>query len=88
MYRMDAEARSKRVLAIGVLFAAVGIVSLGIALMQTEIPDGRERNASDIFNDEYTIEEKAEILAVLSASSTGADIPEEEKLRVLQSLRE
>lgn len=88
MRHMDAEARSKRVLAIGILFAAVGIVSLGIALMQTEIPDGRERNASEIFNDEYTVEEKAEILAVLSASSTGADIPEEEKLRVLQSLRE
>ena len=84
----DVEKSSKRVLAVGVLFAAVGIVALIVSLTQPTMRDGRERNAADIFDPEYTVEPKAEILATLSASSTGSEISEEEKLRVLQSLNE
>ena len=84
----DVEKSSKRVLAVGVLFAAVGIVALIVSLTQPTMRDGRERNAADIFDPEYTVEQKAEILATLSASSTGSEISEEEKLRVLQSLNE
>lgn len=83
----DLEKNSKRVLAVGVLFAAVGIVALVIALTQPAMKDGLERSAEDIFDPEYTVKQKAEILATLSASSTGADVPEEEKLRILESLQ-
>ncbi len=82
----DIDKNSKRVLAIGVLFAAVGILALGIALTQPEMKDERAREANEIFNPEYSVEQKAEVLATLSASSTGADVSEEEKLRILESL--
>ncbi len=80
------EKNSKRVLAVGILFAAVGIVALLVALMQPSMKDVREQSAEDIFDPEYTVEQKAEILATLNASSTGVDVPEEEKLRILDSL--
>ena len=83
---VTSERNSKRVLAAGVLFAAVGLLALGITLMQPSVRDERAQNPDEIFG-EYTVEEKADILATLSASSTGADIPEEEKLRILESLR-
>lgn len=85
---INAEKNSKRVLAVGVLFASVGIVALILALTQPVVRDERERNAEDIFNPDYTVEQKAEVLASLSASSTGADIPESEKLKILKSLSE
>lgn len=84
----DLERKSKHVLAIGILFAVVGILALLIALMQPRVEDERVRSAGDIFDPEYTVEQKADVLATLSASSTGADIPESEKLKVLKSLSE
>lgn len=83
---ISSEQNARRMLAAGVLFATVGILALVITLMQPSVKDERERLAEEIFI-EPTTEEKAEILASLSASSTGAEIPEEEKLRVLESLK-
>ena len=83
---ISSEKNARRILAAGILFATIGILALVITLMQPSVQDERERMAGDIFS-EPTVEEKAEVLASLSASSTGADISEEEKLRVLESLQ-
>jgi len=83
---IDSEQNSRRILAVGILFATVGILALVITLMQPSVQDEKQRLAEDIFDDEAELKAKQEILATLSASSTGKDIPEKEKLRVLESL--
>lgn len=83
---ISSEQNARRILAAGILFATIGILALVITLMQPGVKDERERLADDIFS-QPTVQEKADVLATLSASSTGAGISEEEKLRVLESLR-
>jgi hypothetical protein len=87
----DLERQSRRTLAIGVLFAAVGILALVIAVMQPAPVDPRERSAGDVFNARYVVEEKAEVLATVSAnasSSSESSLTEDEKLRLLQAIAE
>ena len=87
---IDSEKSARRILAVGVLFATVGILALVITLMQPGVQDQKARLADEIFDENAAaqVEAKHEILTQVSASDTsGASIPEEEKLRVLQSLR-
>jgi hypothetical protein len=76
---------ARRILAIGILFATVGILALVITLMQPTVQDERERLAGEIFSD-VPVEEKSRVLNELSASDEPDEISEEEKLRVLQAL--
>lgn len=83
---IGSEKNARRILAVGVLFATVGILALVITLMQPTVQDERERFANEIF--QPTNEEKHEVLAELQATNnTGKDVPTEEKLRVLQELQ-
>jgi hypothetical protein len=84
---IGSEKNARRILAIGVLFATVGILALVITLMQPGVQDERERLAGEIFSD-VPVEEKSRILTELSASDEPEEISEEEKLRVLQALSE
>ena len=83
---IDSEQNSRRILAVGILFATVGILALVITLMQPSVQDEKERLAQEIFDEDVSLEKKQEVLAALSASSTGKETPEREKLRVLESL--
>ncbi len=83
---IGSEKNARRILAIGVLFATVGILALVITLMQPTVQDERERLAQEIF--QPSNEEKHEVMAELKATNTsGSEVSKEEKLRVLQSLR-
>lgn len=83
---ISSEKNARRILAVGVLFATVGILALVITLMQPTIQNDRERLANEIF--QPSNEEKREVLAELQAvNASGADISTEEKLRVLQQLQ-
>lgn len=83
---IGSDKNARRILAMGVLFATVGILSLVITLMQPTVQDERERLAGEIFT-EVSVEDKAAVLNDLSASDPeGEEISEEEKLRVLQAL--
>ena len=86
----DSEKNARRMLAGGVLFATVGILALAITLMQPSVQkDEQQRLAEDIFDTEAEIAAKYEVLKALndsSASTSGAQLSEEEKLRVLESL--
>ncbi len=83
---IQSEKGVRRILAIGVLFAAIGILALVIALMQPMPENKGERLAREIFA--TTTEEKARVLQAVHASDrSGEEISEEEKLRVLESLR-
>lgn len=89
---IDSEKNARRMLAGGVLFATVGILALAITLMQPTAQEERERVADEIFDTEAEIAAKYEVLAALSASNASStrnaeEIPEEEKLRVLESLK-
>lgn len=82
---IGSEKNARRILAVGVLFATVGILSLVITLMQPTVRDEREELAQEIFRPSE--EEKRQVLTELSASDTsGAQVPEAEKLRVLKEL--
>ena|GEM_PF-4716660 len=83
---IGSEQNARRILAAGILFATVGILALVITLMQPTVQDERERLANEIF--QPSNEEKHEVLAELQASdSSGSEVSEAEKLRVLQSLQ-
>ncbi len=85
---VESEKNARRILALGVLFATIGILALAITLMQPKVQDERERLAKDIFDDPAAVAAKYEVLTTLSASNNAEDIPEEEKLRVLKALSE
>lgn len=82
---IGSDKNARRILAIGVLFATVGVLALVITLMQPTVQDERERLADQVFSD-VPVEEKARILNELSASDEPDEISEEEKLRVLEAL--
>jgi isopenicillin N synthase-like dioxygenase len=83
---ISSEKNARRILAIGVLFATIGILALVITLMQPTVQDEKERLANEIF--QPSNEEKHEVMAELQASdSSGSEVSEAEKLRVLQSLQ-
>lgn len=83
---IGSEKNARRILALGVLFATVGILALVITLMQPTVQDERERLANEIF--QPSNEEKHEVMAELQATnSTGSDVSEEEKLRILKQLQ-
>ncbi|MBL8158186.1 hypothetical protein JNK62_01465 [bacterium] len=82
---IGSDKNARRILAIGVLFATVGVLALVITLMQPTVQDERERLANQVFSD-VPVEEKARILNELSASDEPDEISEEEKLRVLEAL--
>src|SRR3989344_5370325 len=64
---------------------ALGILALVITLMQPGVRDEQERLADEIFRPSN--EEKHEVLIKLQADSTGREVSDAEKLRVLESLR-
>lgn len=83
---ISSEKNARRILAVGVLFATVGVLALVITLMQPSVQDDTERLAQEIF--QPSNEEKHEVLAELQAEDpSGSEVSEEEKLRVLESLR-
>src|SRR3989344_252245 len=82
---IGSEQNARRILAVGVLFATVGILALVITLMQPGVRDEQERLADEIFRPSN--EEKHEVLIKLQADSTGREVSDAEKLRVLESLR-
>lgn len=82
---IGSDKNARRILAVGVLFATVGVLALIITLMQPSVQDERERLAGEVFS-EVPVEEKSRILNELSASDESDEISEEEKLRVLQAL--
>jgi isopenicillin N synthase-like dioxygenase len=83
---IGSEQGARRILAIGILFATVGILALVITLMQPTVQDEREQLAEEIFRP--SDEEKHQVLTELRASdNSGAQVSEEEKLRVLKELR-
>lgn len=86
-YRMEigSEQNARRILAVGVLFATVGVLALVITLMQPSVQDEKERLANEIFQPNN--EEKHEVLAELQAESSGGEVSDAEKLRVLESLQ-
>ena len=84
---IDSEKNLRRILVAGVLFATVGILALVITLMQPSVQDEKQRLAQKIFDEDISPEKKQEVLAALSASSTGKEMSEEEKFRVLESLQ-
>lgn len=85
----DIEKNSLRILALSGLLALVGVVSLAIVLLQ--VPANERKTFSDVFPEAGSPEEvlaaKHEVLVSLSASSTQAETTEQQKLRVLESLR-
>jgi hypothetical protein len=84
---IGSEQNARRILAIGVLFATVGVLALVITLMQPSVQDERAEFAEEIFRP--SDEEKRQVLTELSASDTsGAQVSEEEKLRVLKELNQ
>lgn len=84
---IGSEKNARRILAIGILFATVGVLALVITLMQPSVRDERERLAEEIFSD-VPAEEKSRVLNELSAADGSDEVSEEEKLRVLQALSE
>lgn len=85
----DIGKNSLRILALSGLFALIGVVSLTIVLFQ--VPANKQKTFSDVFpgadSPEEVLAAKHEVLASLSASSTQAETTEQQKLRVLESLR-
>jgi hypothetical protein len=83
---------ARRVLAISVLFAAVGIFAFVIAFLQPQAQDPRIRSLGDVVSPEDVaaeIERKEKLLNEVSAlDRSGASVPLEEKLRMLQLMKE
>lgn len=83
---IGSEKNARRILAVGVLFATVGVLALVITLMQPTVRDERERLAQEIF--QPSNEEKHEVLRDLQADNPLGAVSREEKLRVLKTLQE
>lgn len=82
---IGSDKNARRILAIGVLFATVGVLALVITLMQPTVQDERERLAGEVFT-RVSVDEKSRVLNELSASDEPDEVSEEEKLRVLEAL--
>ncbi|MFN0219235.1 MAG: hypothetical protein ACKVP4_10510 [Hyphomicrobium sp.] len=87
---MDAssEKKARRMFAAAILFATVGILVFVTTLMRPTIGGENERLAEEIFDESIPVESKAQVLRELSAAdTTGKDISDDDKLRVLRSLQ-
>ncbi len=83
--------RERQILAISVLFAAAGFFAFVVAYFQPTMPDSRVRSIDEFMtaDAEKEMDRREKILNEVSAlDRSGADIPEEVKLKVLQSLQE
>ena len=81
------EKSSKRVLAVGVLFATVGLIALGIALMQPAPKDDRALEPEQVFTT-LSPEEKEQLHAQVTAEvgEPAPDLTEDDKRRLLETM--
>ena len=83
--------RERQMLAVSVLFAAAGFFAFVVAYFQPTMPDSRVRSINEFItaDAEKELERRERILNEVSAlDKSGADIPEDIKLKMLQALQE